>query len=203
MLRELDDGSLIACGVDATPSMEFPNAEAEYGLITKIDSNGNELWRRTYYHPSAHPDSGSFRPASALYDIKPTLDGGFVSVGKVSPSGGGTDYWILKVDSMGCLVPGCDTLGTSFQEQEKQRNTLRVFPNPAQDQLTIEVNTQNEVDMLSITISDLNGKIWFQRKVDFANQLDLSVESIPNGFYFLHVSQGSQSNCVQKLSIQR
>ena len=63
-----------------------------------------------YYQYSDSLISGG---AGQLRDVLPTPDGGFIAVGAaygVSHNGQsyGQDAWVIKVDSMGCLEPGCD-----------------------------------------------------------------------------------------------
>lgn len=70
--------------------------------IVKIDANGSKQWDRTYGAPGT----------DLLSAIQQVEDGGFLLIGgtwsgvggnKSEPSRGGSDYWIVKVDSSGAL----------------------------------------------------------------------------------------------------
>ena len=65
-------------------------------LVIKVDSNGNEEWNKIY--------GGENYENSNLYpsDIKQTSDGGYIIVGSTKSFGsGGSDGWLIKIDSNG------------------------------------------------------------------------------------------------------
>ncbi len=70
----------------------------------KLDSNGNIMWEKTY--------GGTAN--DVVKSIKETVDGGFVLAGRSESYGtGGSDAWILKLDSNGNMIGGCAVIGTS------------------------------------------------------------------------------------------
>jgi predicted secreted protein len=84
---ETSDGGYILVG-DTT---SFGAGGSDYWLV-KTDENGNMQWNRTY--------GGSDQEIP--YDMIETSDKGFVIVGKTSSFGaGGSDCWLIKVDSLG------------------------------------------------------------------------------------------------------
>lgn len=66
--------------------------------------------------------------------------------------------WILRVDSFGCLVPGCHELN-NIHNFESMNLDVRLYPNPIQsgDQLALFVGNDNEIGELKIKLMDLNG----------------------------------------------
>jgi hypothetical protein len=79
-----------------------------------------------------------------------------------------------------------------------------MFPNPATDQLTVEVPMENESDV-QVSVLDPSGKVALQQhrlltKGD--NQMTLDVSSLPNGVYFVQVRNGETSS-TRKLAVQR
>jgi hypothetical protein len=117
--------------------------------ISKMDENGNILWRRIHYH--VFPDA-----TSVLENIKATPDGGFVASGEFSDSqdrlATGKQTWLLKVDEFGCENV-CHTIGEA--ETVLIKNEIAsIYPNPAQDQLfvdwqQIDPNTQIAVELIN------------------------------------------------------
>ena len=100
--------------------------------MCRTDSSGNVKWFNSYRANSINDSTTN----NYLYDVAQSNDGGFVATGYVAPLDGTTeDVWIIKVDSLGCIIGGCgSTLGVS----ELSYSSFNIFPNPAQNEITIE-----------------------------------------------------------------
>ena len=62
--------------------------------VLKFDSNGNNQWQKTYGGSSSE----------FAYDVKQTIDGGYIVAGKTYSFGAGFyDSWILKLDADGAV----------------------------------------------------------------------------------------------------
>ncbi len=120
-------GDLIATGVSYRLGYE-------QGAMLRTTSDGDSLWMR-YYH---YYDSLWTEGRGRFYDVLPTNDGGFIAAGVAfgtnnpnDPPAYGQDTWVVKVDSMGCLEPGCHLI-TGLQSQvTNYRDALSISPNPA------------------------------------------------------------------------
>lgn len=67
-----------------------------------------------------------------------------------------------------------------------------MFPNPAKDQLTVEVPLEKDADV-AVSIMDVAGKVAVQQHrmmVKGDNRMTLDVSSLPNGVYFVQVRNG-------------
>jgi hypothetical protein len=112
----LDDGSIIA-------SASVVNRAA----LLKFSPEGDSLWTREYTLFSGY---------HFMYDVQPTSDGGFVGTGAAfsfAPTDPGIQthqvIWVVKTDSLGCVVPGCNTVGVEEYVMDLNEH-LRVWPNP-------------------------------------------------------------------------
>ncbi len=65
---------------------------------------------------------------------------------------------------------------------ELDETSFNVYPNPVNDQLTIQFN---EVKTDNILITDITGKIVIEKKINSTNKLTISVSQLANGIYFL------------------
>lgn len=65
-----------------------------------------------------------------------------------------------------------------------------VYPNPSNNQ---RINIQTEIEIDEIQLININGQIMQQIKKPTLINKNYSVENIPNGFYFLRLSNGNQS----------
>ena len=131
-----------------------------------------------------------------MYDVQPTSDFGFICLGFSHEAN--ADYWLLKLDSNGCMgnycgltdtncfyrpYPDCeDTVGISeVTNMEVQDVRLLVYPNPVNDKLTILNNYEH------LFIYDCMGrKIMNLQNPQNNNSIDIS--DLSTGIYYLTVS---------------
>lgn len=174
----LPDGSMIATGA----------TEGE-GRIMKFSAEGDSLWSRPYsYTHSLH----------LLYDVQPTSDGGFVATGTayryepLDPQFQTNQMiWVVKTDSLGCVVPGCQNVGV--QEYALDMNEhLQVWPNPVGDWINITFSPPAEFTQqgaLRITVQDALGREVIRNP--FTAQ-PIDVQHLPAGTYHVHLSDGKR-----------
>ncbi|GAB4492025.1 MAG: hypothetical protein OHK0019_13110 [Saprospiraceae bacterium] len=173
---ELSDG----CLVNAGGLMEFDSASNNYwvrGTLTKTDAQGNLLWQRKYYTTQFD---------NYFFCITPTSDAGFLMGGFAYRDGNyRQDAWAVKVDSLGCLEPGC--AGSVAAVEPGSAVGLKIYPNPAADWLTVEAQ---EGILLGLRLSDMSGRAL--EDVQFFRQHQvrehrLSLAALPQGVYVLSV----------------
>lgn len=93
----------------------------------------------------------------------------------------------LKV-SDGCVPIGIEELNGS--------NSLKVYPNPASDKISIEIPNIT-IDNISIAITNSMGSlVYAQSSSNFNSRLELRLPNLPQGIYFLKVE--SQSFCLSE-----
>jgi hypothetical protein len=157
----LEDGSIVAAGTYAgLASQPFTNSNAN-GVILKIDKKGDLLWAREYDHV------GQGNLVEMFHGLDQTLDKGFILCGSViGPPSNKSKAWVVKTDSLGCVVPGCTS--SAFQEtsihhppppappplppplppitgvETEQKNPegvhLRLYPNPVREDLSLQLS---------------------------------------------------------------
>ena len=96
---QTNDGGYLAVGYTNSNNGDIPVNHGQYdGWITKVDSNGNKVWSKTF--------GGS--DYDCFYSIIQTSDGGYLAVGHtlsfdgdISGNYAGSDGWIIKIDSNG------------------------------------------------------------------------------------------------------
>ena len=176
-----------------------------WGFVTSYSIGGEQQWYRqfTYY------DSlGSVGP-HLVNDIEPTSDGGMVLTGEAwnyqqqAPQ----NIWLVKLDSLGCLVPGCQEVGVQ-QYVLGLQDRLHISPNPASDLVNVllelpeggAVQGQAQVQLL-----DASGRMVLAEKVQQNfNQLraTLDVNALPSGTYYLHLRDGKRWLAGGKVVVQ-
>lgn len=176
-LSQTKDGALLGCGWRRlSPFLPEQVDSTEDGWVFKATSDGKEVWQR--YH--RHALEGDFR----LWDVEPT-EKGMIAAGYSNDADSTNDEsmnaWGLKLDSAGCLKPGC-AVGIE-RRSKKVVSELRVYPNPAQEHLYIEL-PDNKGAGSRLRIWNSRGRLMEEKRmVGDKHRLDLS--EYPKGVYFL------------------
>ena len=79
-----------------------------------------------------------------------------------------------------------------------------MFPNPATDQLTVEVNMEAENDV-QVAVTDASGRVAVQQHRTLGkgdNKMQIDLGSLSNGIYFVQVRNGDAVN-TRKLVVQK
>jgi hypothetical protein len=148
------------------------------GTLTKTDEQGNLLWQRKYY--TRHDIDNYF------FSMIPTSDAGFLMCGfAYRPDNYRADAWVVKVDNLGCLEPGCDSMVAALESG--MATGIEVYPNPVTNWLTVE---SEENILLGLRLSDMSGRVV--EDVQFFRQYQvrgyrLSLASLPPGVYVLSI----------------
>lgn len=87
----------------------------------------------------------------------------------------------------------CDTNATSIGDNAYDITKVKVYPNPANDQLTIDVNFNTE-QSLNLKLVNLLGAVVYQKtysstSMNYLNTIDVS--QLPAGSYFLQVNNNA------------
>ena len=154
-------------------------------VLFRADSSGNELWRR--YYSTGHSIT------NYLSDLHTTVDGGFIMAGfGRHPITSDYNSWVVKVDSTGCLVPGCDVL--SVQEHRIDLSDLvSISPNPAEDHIKIELDggiNLNPGTNVDLSIVSTEGQVVNKVSTSLTKVqgCKIPVGGLPSGMYYLHFS---------------
>ncbi len=194
-LEVLPDQSIIGVGTFSTV----------IGL-TKYSAGGDSLWcrfLRVFDNLGGH----------SAYDVELASDGGFLLTGEASqaagdPHPGLQTIFVIKTDSFGCVVPGCQNVGVEEYVIDLQEH-LHISPNPASDLVNVllelpeggVVHGQAQVQLV-----DASGSMVLEEKVQQNfNQLrtTLDVSALPSGTYYLHLRDGKRWLAGGKVVVQR
>ena len=182
------NGDLIAAGQSFVPGYE-------QGVILRTSASGDSLWLR-YYH---YYDSLWTEGLGRFLDVIQTNDGGFIAVGAAYGSNSpadtliqySQDTWVVKVDSMGCLEPGCNGIGTITDQITNLRDALTIAPNPAHGRVTVSwalPTALRNKGMVELSLVNAQGKLLRTWPCDLSRgNCELDVSAFAAGIYHLHV----------------
>lgn len=188
----LQDGSFVVAGTIRNTTIP---GLWDNGMLHKLDAEGTVLWSRYYAHYTNLPVGY----AHIFNAVQPTSDGGFILTGEAQgPSPPNRSrLWLVKLDSMGCLVPGCHTVGVEEFETQLQ-SALVVSPNPASEHVTVELALPKGYRLegtVQLMLLDVQGKeVLRQNNEASAGQVRATVDvgAIPSGLYYVHLRDASK-----------
>lgn len=195
-----DNYSFFACGT--TVNLDTNLGISWEGFLTKLSYSGETIWSRKYSIIDSEFD------IHTLFDMRKTLDGGIVMVGQVTDLTGDMldprdQSWLIKVDSFGCLVPGCQNT-TRIDERTPSSLDIRLYPNPVRDrQVSLYVGEENALGEMNLMLVDLNGqqlKSWTINHQGPTTYM-FEIPSVLPGMYQLLVQAGERV-WTEKLVVQ-
>ncbi len=190
LAKELPNGDFIIMGYYAS------NIGSRYvGIISKVNNEGIPYWERYY---TATSDFFNDR----INDLALTPDGGFIGVGAGFSEASSEDqnFWVIKFDSLGCLVPGCDTLDIGIMDITPSESNILIYPNPVFDEAIIQVSGINDFNSIKILITDITGREILQQSLSRQQIVDsnaavrfgFSRENVISGIYLLSIYSNNQ-----------
>ena len=182
----IDGGGYIGAGHDTEYNYNNQGT-VTYGILVKVSETGERLWRRRFHYLEPGYDRHAF------YDLDITPDGGYLMTGQVRynsqfrpdslPRQRG---YIVKTDEFGCVVPDCQLTNTNVPIDPEPFD-LKLYPNPASDQLSIFLRT-NTARPHRGTLFDARGRSikQFSGAVPEVTYF-MDVGNLAAGVYFLRV----------------
>jgi hypothetical protein len=143
------------------------------GDLLKIKQDGSLLWKK-------------FPPINEVWDMIGCNDNGIALAGSLyyqfNPIEKST---YAKLDSLGNIY--------NFQSvPELAINELRVFPNPASHQLTINHLQLTIGNPVTVTVYDVMGKVHLQQTQTAQGDIKVELNTLPSGLYLLQVQQADR-----------
>jgi hypothetical protein len=164
----------------------------------KFSPQGDSLWFRQYFN-----GTDFFSDQAVLESLIFTQDGGMLFGGYfLDRNGLGAHTWLVKTDSFGCLVPGCQNIGLREASAGKPTN-FKVYPNPAGARVTVTWNwfEAGLTAPLKFKILSPQGQLLNNYRVENYqnNQQVLNLEALAAGTYLLEISTQEKILDVQRL----
>ncbi|HRP88775.1 MAG TPA: T9SS type A sorting domain-containing protein, partial [Edaphocola sp.] len=166
---------------------EVGNTREPDGWALKIDLDGNIKWSRVFGH-NAIPHAHDY-----LYNAVALPDGGLIASGSTQIKdstwweNGKPIYaqrqagWVVKLDSMGCMGPGCPEMLADYQDSLNNPQPpidsiteITLYPNPGKDVATLE-NKAGFSSGAYYYISDMQGKM-VQDKTPIDGQTQVKID---------------------------
>ncbi|QQR87533.1 MAG: T9SS type A sorting domain-containing protein [Flavobacteriales bacterium] len=162
------------------------------GFLSRTDSSGVLLWHRTY---STNPNIDQY-----IYDLRRTLDGGFIMAGTAFDTAPplSQDAWLIKTDSFGCIVPGCQVFDAVLEQYTSLQGALQVSPNPTTDVVQVSITLPPGLvagNDAKLTLVDAQGRKVMEQALPSlvpSQVTTVSLSHLPSALYFLHLTDGKR-----------
>ncbi len=172
-VKQLDDSSLIAAG---RTGVLGPNCCRIDGVLVHANQNGDSIFVETYERFPGMITNWNF-----LWDVIPLDNGGFMACGEYINTSSPVvqDAWVIRVDSMGCIITNCAVSLNDVRSEALEEQDLNVYPNPTNGLINLETSLALD----RIEVFDMQGKL-LQSLVGGTTQFELPEQ---RGLYFIRV----------------
>jgi hypothetical protein len=179
-------GFLYALGYMDTLLVDSPFKQTAQFLM-KLSASGKEVWTRYFITPQN----------SYLYQVSPSVYGFYLSGSKhdTVPKYGSQDGWLMRIDTNGCLIPGCQLINSIEEATFPANKNIVVYPNPVSSSFTIQsAKSYSSVELWSIT-----GSLVYKENSPTEH---IEVSTLPHGIYFLRIiGAGQEVITTQKICV--
>lgn len=151
--------------------------------LVKLDSNG--LLEPQYFN-SLGPDSSdntSVFNYPIIHGIARSDIGGYYVYGDFLKWDGQPSQPIVRIFD--------ENFGVGLTNNIKQNQIIDLYPNPANEKITVEVQNANELN--EVVVYDLLGQEYDISSDFFQNKIDLNVSNLSEGIYLLRINSYKKS----------
>ena len=95
-------------------------------------------------------------------------------------------------------------IGNTVNIKEDQATKVTIYPNPAQDNITIDLSEANNIKELNIEIQSIDGKIVQENTIqNVLNKSSVDISNLTNGAYFIKINTQNSPLLYRSLIIQK
>ena len=107
-------------------------------------------------------------------------------------------YTVTITDNNGCISEATFTVGTTAAYDEGSDLVYKVYPNPTNDKVYIDINSA-ELNGTEMRITDINGKVLVRKQIQSnEGKIEIDMSSFKSGVYLLK-SGNNKKSVIRKL----
>ncbi|HAA10860.1 MAG TPA: hypothetical protein DCE41_03845 [Cytophagales bacterium] len=131
----------------------------------------------------------------------------------ISPDQGG-EYTVEVTNSVGCTATSAPQTVEGSDDGDNDDDvtgfskalggTLLLYPNPAQEQLTIHLENANFEPVTVVIFSSIGSTLWKQKieKLQSSCNITVPTSDLPSGLYWVQISQGGKQRDFRQIAIK-
>ncbi len=98
----------------------------------------------------------------------------------------------------------CFYENTSINNLSQNQNFVKVYPNPAASNFTIEINEDYFLGYKSLSIYNSYGKLMMQKNINpTENLISIDVKEFPQGLYFISLLDRKNMRLIKKMVVNK
>lgn len=167
------NGNFMPSNVTLDGNLVFSNGNADQIVYRQSGVTGT-----TFTNNKIYPVGGSMVPAGQIVNPNLVAD----AFGVFRAAGAGPSGNPLSCSDVGPEWHQCTTT-TSIKSLDSDKNQVTIFPNPSEKNLTINLGLI--INEIKLTIISLEGKVVLTHSSSKKQQIELDLEAIPTGLYFI------------------
>lgn len=140
------------------------------------------------------------------YCVNRTNDAGYIICGYSSSYTNLDHIYLIKTDSNGISTGNVNVVVTGIEQGKKTFENFRLFPNPANDKVYLNLNSDSIINNMPFTIhiSDVLGREYLQKVItnhQSNEPIELNTEILNKGIYIITINSSGFSENI-KLVVQ-
>jgi hypothetical protein len=155
------------------------NLGIEQSWLVKIDSSGNVKWDKTIFTEGHDEEGYAIQTSNGCIAIANYTTGGIAGYKSMDNRDSSllanrtADYWIVKF---------CDSTVTNGVSGIHQNGNAIIYPNPANDELNISMNVNDDYE---VTFYDITSRNILQQY--FTESIVIDIEKFNKGIYIYEI----------------
>ncbi len=165
--------SPLTFGTTTLPYLDYADI-----FLAKYNSEGNVLWAKSVNtnmdersYSIAVNTSGNVYITGLFYNNSISFDSNILYINGTS---GSSDMFLAKLDAIASI------------EDIKNSNSFTLYPNPANDNITIENTSLNNTKDKEISIYNIQGQLLLQQSIQ-QQKVEINISGFAGGMYYIKV----------------
>ncbi|MGB3946650.1 MAG: T9SS type A sorting domain-containing protein [Bacteroidia bacterium] len=150
--------------------------------------------------------SGTFggNKMEKAYCVSSTKDNGYIMVGTSTSYSNLEHIYLVKLDSNGVSSANVSNVITTINSFNEVESSAFLYPNPASNELNINLASFPKNKKYSLTIADVLGREYISTSIETSSATNhtINTSQLPKGVYFVKI-QGDNFSFSQRVVVQR
>ena len=131
-----------------------------------------------------------------MADIKAMLES---IAGKQSPSGIAAENLLTYITGFDYEEVFDEDMDDEIRMEISELLKVDIFPNPANNELFVQISTEYLKADYTLSIFDITGKLLMETSVNINTMNSINIKTLPKGIFFVRINMDTQMIHVEKI----
>lgn len=174
-----------ACWAEFSPNDEvYTSSPINYGFAVSVAQQGNAPAANLNVTVPAGTYTYSWSTGATTQNVTVANNG---------------NYTVTVTNARGCTVESTINVQTVGVEEVSSINSISLFPNPTQNNATLELSLVEDVKA-TVTVADVTGKVMLTETQQFnsgMNRVQINTADYANGLYLVNIKNGAENKTIR------